>query len=131
MISSTQLMLFMATSLVLIFTPGPDIIYVMTRGVAQGCGRFQLGQLCPYLLFRGRALGSAGLLSSCLSTGQVCRGSVSHLSRHSHVLQQGRPGCRQLFKASAGAHHLSAEYSCQCAESQGGGLFSGLFPPVS
>ena len=36
MISSTQLMLFAATSVVLIFTPGPDIIYVMTRGVAQG-----------------------------------------------------------------------------------------------
>ncbi len=36
MISSAQLMLFVATSVVLIFTPGPDIIYVMTRGVAQG-----------------------------------------------------------------------------------------------
>lgn len=36
MISATQLMLFAATSVVLIFTPGPDIIYVMTRGVAQG-----------------------------------------------------------------------------------------------
>ncbi len=36
MISSTQLMLFAATSVVLIFTPGPDIIYVMTRGMAQG-----------------------------------------------------------------------------------------------
>lgn len=36
MISSTRLMLFAATSVVLIFTPGPDIIYVMTRGVAQG-----------------------------------------------------------------------------------------------
>lgn len=29
-------MLFIATSVVLIFTPGPDIVYVMTRGVAQG-----------------------------------------------------------------------------------------------
>lgn len=36
MISLTQLMLFAVTSVVLIFTPGPDIIYVMTRGVAQG-----------------------------------------------------------------------------------------------
>ncbi len=36
MITLTQLMLFAATSVVLIFTPGPDIIYVMTRGVAQG-----------------------------------------------------------------------------------------------
>lgn len=36
MISHSQLMLFAVTSVVLIFTPGPDIIYVMTRGVAQG-----------------------------------------------------------------------------------------------
>ncbi|BBD09940.1 LysE family translocator [Desulfovibrio ferrophilus] len=33
-----QMLLFCAASLVLIFTPGPDIIYVMTRGAAQGRG---------------------------------------------------------------------------------------------
>lgn len=38
MISPTQLALFSAASLALIFTPGPDIIYVMTRGMAQGRG---------------------------------------------------------------------------------------------
>jgi threonine/homoserine/homoserine lactone efflux protein len=36
MISLDQLVLFSLTSIVLIFTPGPDIIYVLTRGVAQG-----------------------------------------------------------------------------------------------
>ena len=36
MVSLSQLALFALTSTVLIFTPGPDIIYVMTRGVAQG-----------------------------------------------------------------------------------------------
>jgi threonine/homoserine/homoserine lactone efflux protein len=36
MISLDQLALFSLASLVLIFTPGPDIIYVLTRGVAQG-----------------------------------------------------------------------------------------------
>lgn len=36
MIDPTQIGLFTAASLVLIFTPGPDIIYVMTRGMAQG-----------------------------------------------------------------------------------------------
>ena len=36
MISLDQLILFSLTSIVLIFTPGPDIIYVLTRGVAQG-----------------------------------------------------------------------------------------------
>lgn len=33
-----QLLLFIAASFVLAFTPGPDILYVMTRGVAQGRG---------------------------------------------------------------------------------------------
>lgn len=36
MISLSQLAAFSAASLLLIFTPGPDIIYVMTRGMAQG-----------------------------------------------------------------------------------------------
>jgi len=35
-ISLDQILLFSVTSLLLIFTPGPDIIYVLTRGVAQG-----------------------------------------------------------------------------------------------
>ena len=36
MIRLDQLLVLSLTSLVLIFTPGPDIIYVLTRGVAQG-----------------------------------------------------------------------------------------------
>jgi threonine/homoserine/homoserine lactone efflux protein len=36
MISLTTLAMFAVTSTLLILTPGPDIIYVMTRGMAQG-----------------------------------------------------------------------------------------------
>jgi threonine/homoserine/homoserine lactone efflux protein len=36
MITITRLAMFAAASTLLIFTPGPDIIYVMTRGMAQG-----------------------------------------------------------------------------------------------
>lgn len=36
MIDPTQLLLFCVTTVLLIFTPGPDIIYVMTRGMTQG-----------------------------------------------------------------------------------------------
>lgn len=36
MLTLSQITLFTAASLVLIFTPGPDIIYVLTRGMAQG-----------------------------------------------------------------------------------------------
>ncbi|MCM0082509.1 LysE family translocator [Geomonas sp. Red32] len=36
MISLSHLAMFSATSVILAFTPGPDILYVMTRGMAQG-----------------------------------------------------------------------------------------------
>lgn len=36
MIQGPSLILFLTASLALIFTPGPDMIYVLTRGVAQG-----------------------------------------------------------------------------------------------
>ncbi|MBJ6727676.1 LysE family translocator [Geomesophilobacter sediminis] len=36
MLTLSQLTLFSLASIVLIFTPGPDIIYVVTRGMAQG-----------------------------------------------------------------------------------------------
>lgn len=36
MLEFDQILIFSLTSLALIFTPGPDIIYVLTRGVAQG-----------------------------------------------------------------------------------------------
>lgn len=36
MIDSTQLMLFVSASFVLAITPGPDIVYTLTRGITQG-----------------------------------------------------------------------------------------------
>lgn len=36
MLSLDQILLFSATAVVLAFTPGPDILYVLTRGAAQG-----------------------------------------------------------------------------------------------
>jgi threonine/homoserine/homoserine lactone efflux protein len=36
MLAETDVILFLAASLALIATPGPDMIYVVTRGVAQG-----------------------------------------------------------------------------------------------
>jgi threonine/homoserine/homoserine lactone efflux protein len=35
-LQETNMALFLVASLVLIATPGPDMIYVVTRGVAQG-----------------------------------------------------------------------------------------------
>jgi len=36
MIDSTQLLLFVSASFVLAITPGPDIVYTLTRGITQG-----------------------------------------------------------------------------------------------
>ena len=36
MIDSTQLMLFISASFILAITPGPDIVYTLTRGITQG-----------------------------------------------------------------------------------------------
>lgn len=36
MIDSTQLLLFISASFILAITPGPDIIYTLTRGITQG-----------------------------------------------------------------------------------------------
>lgn len=36
MIDSTQLLLFISASFILAITPGPDIVYTLTRGIAQG-----------------------------------------------------------------------------------------------
>ena len=68
MITWTQLSLFSAASLVLIFTPGPDILYVMTRGIAQGrsaafaaASGFSLGNIVHTL---AAAVGLSAILAS-------------------------------------------------------------------
>ncbi len=76
MITISQLSLFSAASLVLIFTPGPDILYVMTRGVAQGRGAafaaasgFSLGNIVHTLAATAGL--SAILASSATAFGLV------------------------------------------------------------
>ena len=68
MITWSQLSLFAAASLVLIFTPGPDILYVMTRGIAQGRGAafaaaagFSLGNIIHTL---AAVIGLSAILAS-------------------------------------------------------------------
>ena len=77
MITATQLGLFAAASVVLIFTPGPDIIYVMTRGMAQGkkaalaaATGFALGNF-GHTLFA--VLGLSALLMSSATAFQVVK----------------------------------------------------------
>lgn len=77
MISQTQLMLFVMTSVVLIFTPGPDVIYVMTRGVAQGrkaalaaAAGFSLGNFV-HIFFA--VVGLSALLASSARTFQLVK----------------------------------------------------------
>ncbi len=77
MISFIQMSLFVSASLVLIFTPGPDIIYVMTRGMAQGkkaalaaAAGFGLGNLVHTLF---AVLGLSALLMSSATAFQLVK----------------------------------------------------------
>ncbi len=77
MVSFSQLVLFSAASLVLIFTPGPDIIYVMTRGMAQGrraalaaAAGFSLGNLVHTFF---AVVGLSALLTSSATAFQLVK----------------------------------------------------------
>lgn len=68
MIPLSQLTLFILASVALIFTPGPDIIYVVTRGIAQGrkaalaaAAGFALGNFVHILL---SVIGLSALLAA-------------------------------------------------------------------
>ncbi len=62
MLADMNLALFLTTSLALIATPGPDMIYVVTRGVSQGrrVGLVSAWGTCAGLVFH-TALAAAGL----------------------------------------------------------------------
>jgi threonine/homoserine/homoserine lactone efflux protein len=77
MLSLDQILLFSAASLVLAFTPGPDIIYVLTRGVAQGrtaalaaAAGFSLGNIVHTL---AAALGLSALIMSSSWAFQIIK----------------------------------------------------------
>jgi threonine/homoserine/homoserine lactone efflux protein len=117
MISLTQLAMFAAASTVLIFTPGPDIIYVMTRGMAQGrkaalaaAAGFALGNFA-HTFFAIVGL-SALITSSATAFSCVKYAGAVYLiylgirmlkSRASALVPQGREGelqCRVIFRQS-------------------------------
>lgn len=62
MLSDMNLALFLTASLALIVTPGPDMVYVVTRGVSQGrrVGLVSAWGACTGLVFH-TALAAAGL----------------------------------------------------------------------
>ncbi len=77
MLLPSQIALFAVTSVVLILTPGPDILYVMTRGVAQGRGAalaaaagFSLGNFV-HLIFA--LIGLSALLASSAQAFQMVK----------------------------------------------------------
>ena len=77
MLSFSQIGLFTLTSIALIFTPGPDIIYVMTRGMAQGrraalaaAAGFSLGNFAHTLF---AVLGLSALLMASATAFQIVK----------------------------------------------------------
>lgn len=77
MLSFSQIGLFTIASIALIFTPGPDIIYVMTRGMAQGrraalaaAAGFSLGNFAHTLF---AVLGLSALLMASATAFQIVK----------------------------------------------------------
>jgi threonine/homoserine/homoserine lactone efflux protein len=77
MLSLTQIGLFTVASIALIFTPGPDIIYVVTRGMAQGrkaaiaaAAGFGLGNFVHTLF---AVLGLSALLMASATAFQIVK----------------------------------------------------------
>lgn len=116
MISLTQLALFAFTSIVLIFTPGPDIIYVMTRGMAQGrraalaaAAGFALGNFAHTFF---AIVGLSALITSSATAFALVKYAgavyliylgIKMLRNRASLLPQGRAGelqCRVIFRQS-------------------------------
>ncbi len=77
MIPIPQFAMFTIASIVLIFTPGPDIIYVMTRGIAQGrkaalaaAAGFSLGNLVHTTF---AIVGLSALITSSATAFQIVK----------------------------------------------------------
>lgn len=73
----TNLFLFMTTAIVMICTPGPDIIYVSTRGISQGRGIARLSTLgvcIGYVIHTALAiLGLSALLQASATAFDLVR----------------------------------------------------------
>lgn len=78
-LSDMNLALFLTASLALIVTPGPDMIYVVTRGVSQGrrVGLVSAWGACTGLVFH-TALAAAGL-SALLSSSATAFTAVKYV----------------------------------------------------
>lgn len=116
MIPMANLAMFAATSTLLIFTPGPDIIYVMTRGMAQGkraalaaAAGFALGNFA-HTFFAIVGL-SALITSSATAFACVKYAGAAYLiyiglkmlRSGATILPEGRAGelqCRVIFRQS-------------------------------
>lgn len=77
MLGITDLGLFLTASILLIVTPGPDMMYVIARGVAQGrkAGLLSALGVCTGLLFRvfAAALGLSILLRASAAAYSIVR----------------------------------------------------------
>ncbi|MBF0289474.1 MAG: LysE family translocator [SAR324 cluster bacterium] len=123
MVSFAQLGLFASASLLLIFTPGPDVLYVMTRGMSQGkkaalaaAAGFGLGNLV-HTLFAVLGL-SALLMSSSMAFQLVKYAGAAYLiylgiklfRSHTAIAAEGNGeamSCMIIFRQSIIANVLN------------------------
>ena len=116
MIDGHTFALFCLASLALIFTPGPDIIYVLTRGVAQGrdaalaaAAGFSLGNIAHTLL---ASLGVSALIVASATAFQAVKlaGAVYLVYLGIRLFRAGDPATAKAEDADAGTPALWAVF---------------------
>lgn len=145
MISISRLAMFAATSTALIFTPGPDIIYVMTRGMAQGkkaalsaAAGFALGNFVHTFF---AIVGLSALIKSSPAAFSCVRYAgaayliylgIRMVRSRASLVPQGREGalqCRVIFRQSILANVMNPKVALfflaffpQFVDAAGGGV---------
>ena len=134
MISLTTIGLFTAAALVLAITPGPDLLYIATRSVAQGPkrrGRFGVG--CSYRRASSYLCRGTGIIRSHRRLGhglqycQIRRRRLPDLSRSEDAVKQGGDARSQADRPVQAGQGILSGVDNQCPQPQGNFILFGPF----
>jgi threonine/homoserine/homoserine lactone efflux protein len=132
----SNLLLFASLIIVLALTPGPDVIYITTRGMAQGRKAALLSTLgicLGYLVYTGlSALGLSAVLESSALAFNVVRyaGAIYlvYLGIRSLLSKAGSPLTKGQVKAAAPARLLQQGMLTSLLNPKGILVFAALLP---
>lgn len=132
----SNLLLFASIIVVLALTPGPDVIYITTRGMAQGrkAALFSTVGICiGYLVYTGlSALGLSAVLQSSALAFNIVRyiGAIYlvYLGIRSLLSKAGGPLAKGEVKAAPASHLLRQGILTSMLNPKGILVFAALLP---